>query len=261
MADVWDYGPEDSTEVSILVCLANFADDEGMNCFPGTARIARMTRYSERTVIRVLARLDRDGWMRILQRGAGAGHLSEYRIDVGKLNARAQEKGCHGVTLLKNRKRVTLTTRKGDTHAKKGDIDDNPPYPLFGRSVIDPSETRTPLAPLALVPIAKGEEERIAIERAVDQVCSALGIANRRKRRLLGKVIAMRAEKGEPTPTIALAMIAAANKKAKMAQLLRPMGLDRFFGEGVWLDEDRWPWDKDALREEQRRTEARVGSR
>ena len=256
MADVWDNGPENANEVAVLVCLANFADDDGGNCFPGVRRIARMTRYSERTVIRVLARLERDGWMRILQRGNGAGNTSEYLIDAEHLRD-GVEKGCHGVTLSKSQKRVTTATKKGDNGNKKGDIDDNPPHPLFGRSVIEPSVDPSPPSPLAGEGVAARER---AIELAVDQVCSALGIANRRKRRLLGRVIELEAEKGELPPTTALAMIAAARRKAEMGHLLRPCGLDKFFGEGIWRDERAWFWDHDAIREVKRKAEARTGS-
>ena len=99
-----------------------------------------------------------------------------------------------------------------------------------------------------------------AIERACDQVMSALGIASRRKRRLIRQAILLETEKGEPAPTTALAMIAAVRKKAEQEEFLRPCGLERFIGEGLWLDERRWPWDKDALRDARRMAGARVGS-
>ncbi len=248
MADVWDFGPGDATEVSVLLCLANFADDDGGNCYPGEARIARMTRKSERQVRRVLRRLEVDGWMRILQRGNGAGNFTEYLIDADYL----REKGGHSVPLSAQGKRRTFPTKKADTGNKKADISGSP---LFG-SIKDPPENPSPPNPLA----GEGEGER-KIRMAVDQVCSALGIANRRKRSLLGRVIELEAEKGELPPTTALAMIAAAKRKAEMSHLLRPCGLDKFFGEGIWRDERAWFWDNDAVRDAERRAQARVGSR
>ena len=95
------------------------------------------------------------------------------------------------------------------------------------------------------------------MEYACDQVISALGIANRRKRRLLRQAIELEMEKGESAPTAALAMIAAWNRKAEMEHLLRPCGMEKFYGEGLWLNERRWPWDKDAEREQRRSAEAR----
>jgi len=135
MADVWDFGPEDATECQILGCLANHCDDDGRSCFPSIARIARMSRRSERTVIRVVAALEEGGWIEV-ERGAGRGQMSQYAINVAKL------KGCHGVTLSGFPEKVTLTTEKGDIDDKKGDIDDKPPHPLNGRTVKEPSGNR-----------------------------------------------------------------------------------------------------------------------
>ena len=90
MADVWDSTIDDSTHVAVLVCLANFADDDGTNCFPGIARVARMTRYSKRTVMRAVAALVKQDWLRIVQRGSG--RLSTgYHINVTKLQGVSAE--------------------------------------------------------------------------------------------------------------------------------------------------------------------------
>ena len=97
----------------------------------------------------------------------------------------------------------------------------------------------------------EGEGEENAVERAVDQVFSALGIANRRLRRLVRATIELEAEKGEPSPTTALAMIAAWNRQAAMGHLLhRKYGLRKFFGEGIWRNERRWLWNEELLRQQ-----------
>jgi hypothetical protein len=141
---------KDATQVQILNYLANCADDDGGNCFPGMPRIARMARCSERTVIRVIAQLEKDGWISVA-RGSGRSpkqarpgeNRSQFQISVAKL------KGCQDVTLSPRSKRVTSAPPKGDTGAVKGDIDDNPPHPLFGRSIRETSGKATPPYPLA----------------------------------------------------------------------------------------------------------------
>lgn len=118
VADVYDFGPPDPIDTAILVCLASFASDEGQQCFPSVARIARMTRVCERTVIRAIAQLETDGWLTV-RRGCGRGHRSQYTINVEELKRRQR------VTLLADAataERVTLRTVKGD-------FDDNPPAP------------------------------------------------------------------------------------------------------------------------------------
>jgi hypothetical protein len=98
------------------------------------------------------------------------------------------------------------------------------------------------------------------VERAVDQVCSALGIANHRKRKLLRAAILLAAEKGEPPPTIALEMIAAVRDQDEahaMRRLRFKYGLRTFFGDGIWRDRNRWAWDVGEIKLQ---SEARVGS-
>lgn len=167
MADVWEHGPDDATLVSVLLVLANYSDDSGGNCFPGLALIAKRTRYSERTVIRAIADLEEQGWITVLQRGSGrppksavkeyekAEYRSQFQLNVSKL------KGCQPVTVPKD-ERVTMTTGKGDTEARKGDNDDKPPHPLKGVSVIDPSPIRGKEVPLR--------------EKNVTDLCHLVGI-------------------------------------------------------------------------------------
>jgi len=171
MADVWDNGPSDATLTGVLLVLANSADDNGGNCFPGNALIAQRTRYSERTVIRAVVELERQGWIAVLQRRGGrpkrgarkhelAEYHTQYVINVAKLkgcqdvtvsqanSATAPEeigtpKGCQGVT-DSEQKRVTLAQERVTLTSEKGDIDDKPPHPLNGVSITDPSGNRPP---------------------------------------------------------------------------------------------------------------------
>lgn len=255
MADVWDSAMEGSTAVHVMAVLANSADDDGMNCFPGTRLIARRARVSERTVIRTIQELEAGGYLKVSERGRGAGRFSEYHLNVSRLHEEAEKtraedraKRCHGVTFLRQR-RVTLAQQKGDTGARKGDIRD---APLFVLPVSDPSEDPHPQ------PLAREGRVEIELGHAVDQVCSALAIANRRKRKLLWDVIVLEAEKGDPPATVALRMIQAWRVQAESSMVLRvKFGLAKFFGEGIWKDQRRWHWDEDLLR---RQAEARVGS-
>lgn len=147
---------------------------------------------------------------------------------------------------------------------------------------IDARETKTSAACMATpsLPAGKGERPPAArrdagplarstpgsrpatghgsVEAAVDQVCSALAVANERKRKLFRRVIVLEEEKGEPPPTTALAMIAAWRKQEDMSAFLAAKyGLEKFFGNGIWKRETRWHWNEELLRH---RAQASVGS-
>lgn len=262
MGDVMDSELGGLTATYVMVVLANSADDDGMNCFPGTRLIAERARVSERTVIRTIKDLADGGWLWVIQRGDGAGHRTEFRLNVKRLHEQAErvreerkrrkKKGCHGVTLFSGKERVTTGKKKGDNRAQKGD---NGVAPLFVLPVNDTSGDPNPPNPLP----REGEHE-LEFERAVDQVCSALGISNRRKRRPVRDAIALAAEKGELPATLALDMIAAVRKQAELhaSGLLRyPWGLEKFLGLGIWRDQNRWAWDVERCRLQ---AEARAGS-
>jgi DNA-binding transcriptional regulator YhcF (GntR family) len=259
MADVWASSLKGSTATHVMLALANEADDEGMNCFPGTKRLARHTRVSERTVIRTISDLERDGWLWVLQRGLGSGNRTEYRLNVQRLHEEAEQsreadrdrKRRHGVTFRQDQRKVTSAPRKGDTGAAKGDIGAGP---LFVLPVTTQEQNPTPQPPLP-----RGSYRELELARAGDQVMNALALG-RRKRRLIQEQLQLEADKGEVPATAALAMIAAWRRKAELSHVLRPCSLEKFFGTGIWRDERQWFWDKDAIRDEQRRSEARVGS-
>jgi len=261
MGLVWTSCMSDPTEVSILSCLASHANEDGESCFAGVPRIAKLVRRSERTVTRTLAALELAGWIEV-ERGDGAGNLTQYTINVDKL------KRCQDVTLLGRSKRVTSAPKKGDMVTKKGDIGDNPPHPLLGRNVKANVRANTPpnppLAQGACVaqenPSTKAAERESAIERAVDQVMQGLGVTKRRDRLGLRAVIAMEADKGESPPTTALAMMAAWRDQeaaVNRGELTTHFGVMNFFERGVWKNRCRWHWDEKLLRE---RAQARVGS-
>lgn len=262
MADVWESSLQDATLVAVLLCLANYADDDGTNSYPGTERIAKMTRYSKRTVIRAIAELARDGWIAVVERGLGQGNMSGYEIDVAKL------KRCQDVTFADLRRKVTRRPRKGDTGARKGDTGDNPPHPLFGVSVSDPPKEPSPptpfralrskgedVSPLRRGPVAGDPDD---LDLALIQVCSKLGVVDPRLRKLLRKVIATKQASGESPPDVAALMIRRWNRQTELGKFLRvKLGMRKFYGQGYWENENRWHWDEDKWR---LHNEARVGS-
>lgn len=67
-------------------------------------------------------------------------------------------------------------------------------------------------------------------------------------------------EKGDPAPTVALGMIAAVREQDVLhlrRELKFKFGLQKFFGEGIWRDHNRWAWDPAEMRQQ---ANARVGS-
>lgn len=129
MADVWDFGPDDSVDCFTLVCLASHANDEGASCHPSVSRVARMTRRSERTIERSIQELEKTGWIAV-KRGVGRGQFNSYTINVARLKERqrvalSSDKTRQGVALSENKKATPMTT-KGDTVTRKGDSHDTP---------------------------------------------------------------------------------------------------------------------------------------
>jgi DNA-binding transcriptional regulator YhcF (GntR family) len=272
MADVWDFGPGDASECNVLVCLANHCDDNGRSCFPSIARIASMSRLSQRTVIRVIAALETGGWIAV-DRGAGRGVMSQYRIDVSKL------KRCHDVTLLEHPEKVTLTTEKVILTTQKGDIDDKPPHPLIRVTVSEPSRNQIPPNPpqagggVKCVPITAlcAKPERLDVEAAVESVMRECGFTARRLRLTIRAVVSQVIEREDGrTDTarqfefpeeIAVAMIDAWQRYTKQGLRLKAhMNAAKFFGEGYWMNSNSWHWDNETIREERQSAQASVGS-
>jgi DNA-binding transcriptional regulator YhcF (GntR family) len=133
MADVWDFGPDDPIDNSVLLRLANHCNDQGKQCFPSIDEISKKVRRSVRTVSRSISQLESEGWITV-ERGSGKGNTSQYVINIA---------------LLKERQAVAFSKEK-DGQAKqqrvtakvvKGDSGDNPPHPLIGVTIINHPET------------------------------------------------------------------------------------------------------------------------
>ncbi|MEV0681662.1 helix-turn-helix domain-containing protein [Actinosynnema sp. NPDC050436] len=65
MTWAWENAPVAGTELLLVLAIADSADDDGRNAWPSVADLARKTRLNERTVQRLLKRLQRDGHITI----------------------------------------------------------------------------------------------------------------------------------------------------------------------------------------------------
>lgn len=77
MAAAWETDLP-STEKMVLLCLCNFASDDGGNCWPSVAKLADLCSTSERTVQRAIRSLETRG---ILDTNQRLGTSSQYRIN------------------------------------------------------------------------------------------------------------------------------------------------------------------------------------
>lgn len=137
MADVYDVGPDDAVDHSVLLALANHCNDEGKSCFPSVQTIARMTRRSQKTVERSLQALEAGEWI-VVKRGVGRGVFSTYTVNVVMLKRRQSVAFCEeDKRRLPRPEKATPTTVKGDSDGL-----------LYGRPISNPSgEPVTPPTP------------------------------------------------------------------------------------------------------------------
>jgi hypothetical protein len=89
---VWAYGPYARSVRMLLLAIAEHADDEG-KAFPGLVLLAQETRQSERNVERLLAQMEREGWVRVerrstavqTQKGRWERRGNTYYVNLAKL--------------------------------------------------------------------------------------------------------------------------------------------------------------------------------
>lgn len=103
MSAAWDLDIP-STEKMVLLCLCDFASDEGGNCWPSMATIAGRCSTSERTVQRAIRALETRG---ILDTSQRLGTSSRYRIHPRQIVRGDKMSG------------VTKTTKTPDTVSPK----------------------------------------------------------------------------------------------------------------------------------------------
>jgi len=82
MANVWENGPEDRSELLVLLALSDFANDEG-ECWPSMVGVAEKARMTERGAQKIVRRLEETGWLQV-ETGGGRGGKNKYRILASK---------------------------------------------------------------------------------------------------------------------------------------------------------------------------------
>lgn len=65
---------------AVLLALADWANDEGANVYPGIEKLAEKAHVDERATKYVIRQLERDGVIVCVSRGRGRGNRSEWRI-------------------------------------------------------------------------------------------------------------------------------------------------------------------------------------
>lgn len=80
MTMVFDRYPNGDAEMVLALALADHANDQGVNIFPGVPELALKTRQSERSVQRQLRKMESMGWLECVHRSRG-GRSSKYRIN------------------------------------------------------------------------------------------------------------------------------------------------------------------------------------
>ena len=75
---VWQNGPQDQSELLVLLALADHADDAG-RCFPSMVGIGQKARMTDRGARNVVRRLEVAGWL-FTKVGGGRGGKSVYTI-------------------------------------------------------------------------------------------------------------------------------------------------------------------------------------
>jgi Helix-turn-helix domain len=81
---VWANSPTSGNERLVLLALADACSrDDGTGCWPSAATIARKANISDRTVRRVIARLEADGHVIVHRGGGRAGATNSYTVATG----------------------------------------------------------------------------------------------------------------------------------------------------------------------------------
>lgn len=94
MTLVWRRAPYQGNTLLALLALADWSDDEGVS-WPAVLTLAKKSRQSERNMQRVLHSLQRDGFLKIVERKNTS---SKYTINLHRLS------GCQIVIPVKSRK-------------------------------------------------------------------------------------------------------------------------------------------------------------
>lgn len=78
MAQAWSSGPDDRSELLVLLALADFANDKG-ECWPSMVTIGDKARMSDRGARKVVRKLEEQGYIRCIKNG-GRGGSNHYIV-------------------------------------------------------------------------------------------------------------------------------------------------------------------------------------
>ena len=92
---VWASSPTSGNERLVLLALADACSrDDGSGCWPSAATIARKANISDRTVRRVITRLEADGHLIVHRGGGRAGSTNSYTVVTGDRVIHSPRAGC-----------------------------------------------------------------------------------------------------------------------------------------------------------------------
>jgi hypothetical protein len=140
MGKVWDMDLPPGEKL-VLLALADHADHNGNNAYPGNDLLAKKTGLSTRQVRRILDDLESRAIVKKSSGGVGRGKKANYEIitEKGTLCPLSGNKKEDTMSPIKNVKKGTfeadkrghLEQEKGTFGTGKGDICDNPPTPPY----------------------------------------------------------------------------------------------------------------------------------
>ena len=81
---VRDFGPDDPMQNHVLMTLTTYTDETGC-CYPSIKTLASSCRLCERHVMRILAQLEKDGWLTVNRKAAADHKGNTYNLVLGKL--------------------------------------------------------------------------------------------------------------------------------------------------------------------------------
>lgn len=88
MSQVWEREISGSAAM-VLLCLADYARDDGSRCFPAVKTIMHKVGLSRRPTQAILRKFRDQGLLVVVRQGVGRGHTTSYRIDLSVLPLKA----------------------------------------------------------------------------------------------------------------------------------------------------------------------------
>jgi len=122
MSLVFDRFPYGGNERVLALAMADHAHDDGTSIYAGNARLAEKSLMSERTVIRIIQKFLKIGWLiKVNQGNSGRGLANEYCINPNWIKGDNLSPFTEEKRVTKNAERVTNLTERVTNDAQKGD--------------------------------------------------------------------------------------------------------------------------------------------